>query len=116
MKRITAVFYRSPTGSMPVRDWLLGLDDGDRKIVGADIATVEFGWPVGMPTCRSLENTPLWEVRSTIRKGKVEARVIFGIDRDRMVLLHGHEKAPKRQDHEIRIATTRWRDYLRREG
>jgi len=39
---------------MPVREWLLSLDKADRQILGADIATVEFGWPIGMPVCRPL--------------------------------------------------------------
>jgi hypothetical protein len=38
----------------PVRKWLKALSREDKPIVGTDIATVEFGWPVGMPTCRPL--------------------------------------------------------------
>jgi hypothetical protein len=26
----------------------------DRKLIGADIMTVEFGWPIGMPVCRPI--------------------------------------------------------------
>jgi hypothetical protein len=84
-----------------------------RKIVGEDMATVEFGWPVGMPLCRSV-GTGLREVRATIRDGKVEARVIFGIDGSDMSLLHGFEKKPSQQDKEIETAENRWRDYQRR--
>ena len=51
-KKVPAVFFRSDSGSEPVREWLLGLDKGDRKSIGTDIQTVEFGWPVGMPVCR----------------------------------------------------------------
>ncbi len=113
MKRITARFYRTPANNQPVRDWLLGLEAADRKIVGEDMATVEFGWPVGMPLCRSV-GAGLREVRSTIREGKVEARVIFGIDGSDMILLHGFEKRPSQQDNEIETAEKRWRDYQRR--
>ena len=43
-------------GNEPVRDWLkTDLTREERRLVGEDIKTVEFGWPVGMPTCRSLE-------------------------------------------------------------
>jgi hypothetical protein len=59
-KRIPAFFYQSASGGEPVRDWLKTLDEEDRKTVGEDIATVEFGWPVGMPTCKSLGGG-LWE-------------------------------------------------------
>ena len=101
---------------MPVRDWLLALADIDRKIVGSDIATVEFGWPIGMPVCRPLAGTDLREVRSTIREGRVEARIVFAIDGSDMILLHGFEKKPSRQDREIDTASQRWSDYKRRKG
>lgn len=96
-KKIDAVFYRSANGTEPVRDWLRKLTDEDRRIVGFDIATAEFGWPVGMPLCRSLGDG-LWEVRSDVSHGNI-ARVIFCIARGQMVLLHGFikksRKAPK---------------------
>ncbi|MGH7075306.1 MAG: type II toxin-antitoxin system RelE/ParE family toxin [Stellaceae bacterium] len=114
MKRLTARFYRTPASNRPVRDWLMGLVEADRKIVGEDMASVEFGWPVGMPLTRPVGSVGLREVRSTIHEGKVEARVIFGIDGGEMILLHGFEKKPSRQDNEIDTAEARWRDYKRR--
>lgn len=113
-KRITASFYRTPAGNDPVREWLLDLDVVDRRIVGADIATVEYGWPIGMPTCRPVGGQGVREVRSTIQDGKVEARVYFGIDGDTMVLLHAGMK--RRQQDDIATAETRWSDYKRRKG
>ena len=62
---IPAAFYCTETGTEPVREWLKGLDPEDRRIIGTDIRTVEFGWPVGMPVCRPMGNG-LFEVRSTI--------------------------------------------------
>ena len=115
LKRVTARFYQAASGNMPVRAWLLDLAAADRKIVGGDIAMVEFGWPIGMPVCRSLGGD-LWEVRSSILKGKVEARVIFAVDGGTMVLLHGFNKKPSQQDHEIETARARWRDFGRRKG
>lgn len=53
-KKTPAVFYQSSPGREPVRVWLKTLDDQDRKVIGEDIATVEYGWPIGMPTCRPL--------------------------------------------------------------
>ena len=47
-KKVPACFYRNASGAEPVRDWLLDLSKGDRKAIGTDIATVEYGWPVGM--------------------------------------------------------------------
>lgn len=116
IKKITARFYRTEAGNMPVRDWLLGQAEADRKIVGGDIADVEFGWPIGVPVCRPLSGTDLREVRSSIRDGRVEARIIFGIDGNEMILLHGFEKKPSQQGKDIDTARHRWVDYKRRKG
>lgn len=89
-KRLPVVFYETGTGTEPVRAWLGGLSAEDRRIIGHDIARVEFGWPVGMPVCRSL-GQGLWEVRSSLPGGRI-ARVFFCIDAGEMVLLHGFEK------------------------
>lgn len=82
-----------------MREWLKALDDADRRIVGQDIATAEFGWPVGMPVCRSF-GKGLYEIRSDLTNGRI-ARVIFGVTGQRMVLLHGFiketQKTPKRE-------------------
>jgi phage-related protein len=86
LKRIPAAFFRSGSDVEPVRDWLKSLPVEDRRIVGFDIATVEFGWPVGMPLCRPL-GAGLWEVRSTLTQGRI-VRVIFCIADGQMVLLH----------------------------
>ena len=81
----------------PVRDWLHALDEKSRRIVGRDIATAEFGWPLGMPLCRKLDGG-LSEVRSNITEGRI-ARVIFVVHAGHMVLLHGFvkktQKTPK---------------------
>ena len=92
LKRFEAIFYRTAAGGEPVRDWLKRLDPiEDRKQIGVDIKTVEFGWPIGMPVCRPLGDG-LYEVRSNLSGDKI-ARVLFYIDiRGRMVLLHGFIK------------------------
>jgi hypothetical protein len=54
LSEIPVVFYRTASGVEPVRDWLRGLPDDDRRTIGIDLATVQVGWPVGMPLCRSL--------------------------------------------------------------
>ena len=85
-KRIPALFYQSESGKQPVRDWLMKLALADRKTIGADIKTVEFGWPIGMPTCRAM-GKGLYEVRSSLSSGRI-ARVLFCIYDEQMVLLH----------------------------
>jgi phage-related protein len=89
-KRLPAFFYSTPSGKEPVREWLLSLDDESRMSIGKDIATVEWGWPVGMPVARKLENG-LYEVRSNISSRRI-ARVIFAPHAGKMVLLHGFVK------------------------
>jgi phage-related protein len=94
LKRLPAAFFRLSTGREPVRDWLKDLSPEDRKVIGDDIRTLEFGWPVGMPLCRSLGNG-LWEVRSNLT-GKRIARVIFCVHDQQAVLLHGFIKKTKK--------------------
>ena len=112
LKRLPAAFYATAGGNEPVRQWLLDLDSESRRTIGTDIATVEFGWPVGMPLTRSLGGG-LREIRSRISGGRI-ARVIFVIRDDRLVLLHGFvkktEKAPRR---ELEIARRRAREIVR---
>ena len=86
---LTVVFYRTDAGREPVREWLQSLKRGDRKIVGEDIKTAQYGWPLGMPLIRKLE-PGLWEVRSHLRQGI--ARVLFTVIGQVMVLLHGFFK------------------------
>lgn len=73
---IPLVFWKSATGREPVRDWLNELPREDQRIIGRDIAKVQFGWPVGLPVRRSLGGG-LWEVRSSLPSRR-EARVLFG--------------------------------------
>jgi phage-related protein len=92
LKRIEAIFFRTSAGGEPVREWLKSLSPvEDRKQIGVDIKTVEFGWPIGMPVCRALGDG-LYEVRSDLSGDRI-ARILFYVDdRGRMVLLHGFVK------------------------
>lgn len=108
LKRLPVRFFATEAGGEPVRDWLLSLSDEDRLIIGADIKTVEFGWPIGMPTCRPISGRKgLWEVRSTLPGGRI-ARVLFCIHDGHMALLHGFEKkTQKTPDHDLNVAAKR---------
>ncbi len=111
LKKLPAAFYRSPGGTEPVREWLLELIPEDRRIVGQDVATVEFGWPVGMPVCRELGDG-LWEVRSHLSGGKI-GRVVFCITSGHMVLLHGFvKKTQKTPDKERNLALKRMKEIV----
>jgi phage-related protein len=109
-KRIIVRFHRLSTGKEPVREWLLSLSPEDKLIIGTDIKTVEFGWPVGLPLCRSLGNG-LWEVRSSLLNRI--ARVLFCVADDTMWLLHGFiKKQQKTPPQDLEIARRRMREVL----
>ena len=107
-KILPATFYRTAAGAEPVRAWLKSLSRDDKRIVGQDIATVEFGWPVGMPHCRSLApRRGLWEVRSSLTGSRI-GRVLFFIHEGQIVLLHGFiKKTQQTPDQELDLAVKR---------
>lgn len=108
-KKLPAFFFENASGHQPVRDWILKLSTEDRKLVGRDIQKVEFGWPLGMPYCRSLGDA-LWEVRCDLTDGKI-GRVIFCVSRNQMVLLHGFiKKTQKTPPQDIRLALKRLKE------
>jgi phage-related protein len=86
---LTVRFYRTDNGSEPVREWLRSLPLDSKKIIGEDIKTVQYGWPIGMPVVRKLE-PGIWEVRSRLKDGI--SRVLFTVADDTMILLHGFIK------------------------
>ena len=79
-------FYKTSAGNEPVREWLRRLDKPTRLIIGEDIKTAQYGWPLGMPLIRKLQSG-LWEVRSDLKSGV--ARVMFTVEGGLMILLHG---------------------------
>ena len=82
-------FYQSATGDEPVRDWLKSLPAHERRLIGDDIKTVQFRWPLGMPLVRKLAGN-VWEVRTNFPTRI--ARVLFTVKADQLVLLHGFIK------------------------
>lgn len=108
--KLTVVFYKTEAGNEPVREWLKSQKREDRKTIGEDIKTAQFGWPLGMPLIRKLE-PGLWEVRSNISQGI--ARTLFTVAGQLMVLLHGFvKKSQKTPQSELRTARQRLADLL----
>lgn len=98
-------FFRSSAGHEPVREWLKSLTREDRRRIGEDIKTAQFGWPIGMPLIRKLEKN-LWEVRTSLQDGT--SRVIFTVSGNRMILLHGFtKKFQKTPENELTTARKR---------
>jgi phage-related protein len=112
LRPIPLFFWRSLSGREPVREWLAELPQQDRHVVGSNLGTVQFGWPVGMPLCRSL-GEGLWELRSSMPSRR-EARVIFGFHDDSLIILHGFiKKTQKTSDEDLSLAKQRWKDVSR---
>ncbi len=91
--RLTAMpiaFWKSGVHREPVREFLQSLSKDERKSMGDDIRRLQFGWPVGMPLVRKLDDR-LWELRSSL-SSKREVRIIFTSSSDTLVLLHGFIK------------------------
>jgi phage-related protein len=110
LKKLPAVFYATPSGKEPVREWLKKLDTESRRRVGEDIATAEFGWPVGMPLCRDM-GKGLYEIRSNVTDGRI-ARVLFAVSDGEMVLLHAFiKKTQKIPQRDLDLAIKRMREY-----
>lgn len=110
--KLEVFFYSSDVGNEPVRDWLKSLPKEDKKILGEDIKTIQFGWPLGMPLVRSL-GKGLWEVRSNLKSRRI-ARIIFFIDQNTMILLHGFiKKSQKTSNDDINLALQRKKEFER---
>lgn len=109
LKKLQARFYASPAGREPVREWLKDLPIDCKRLIGADIATAEYGWPIGMPTCKSLGKN-LFEIRTDL-PDKTISRVIFSVVDSEIVLLHGFiKKTQKTPKHDMDLALDRLRN------
>jgi phage-related protein len=98
-------FFQTISGKEPIRDWLKTLNKDDRKSIGEDIKTAQFGWPLGMPLIKRLEKN-LWEVRTPITHAI--ARVVFTVIGNQMILLHGFiKKSQKTPKNELETARKR---------
>ncbi len=103
------VFYRSTAGKEPLREWLKGLDAGDRSAVGQDLMRAQWRWPVGMPLCRPM-GQGLWEVRTELPSSRI-ARVLICLDEGVLVALHGFiKKTQKTPDDELALARKRMKE------
>lgn len=102
-------FYRTEAGVEPVLDWLRGLARDDRRRIGEDLTKVQYGWPVGMPLCRSLGDG-LWEVRSSLQGGRI-ARVVFFFHQGELGVVHGFlKKTQKTQARDLALARKRMKE------
>lgn len=106
---IPVVFYRTAGGVEPVLAWLRSLPPADRRVIGADLSTLQFGWPVGMPLCRPL-GQGLWEVRSSLPSRRI-ARLLLFVHGGRIGVVHGFiKKTQKTPLEDIALARKRMQE------
>ena len=71
---------------------------------------MQFGWPLGMPLVDHVEGD-IWEVRTKLNNRI--ARVLFVIDNQTMILLHGFiKKEQKTPKPELNLAKQRLKTLL----
>ena len=108
-QRLDAVFYASASGNEPAREWLRKLTKSDRRLIGEDIAYVQYKWPIGKPRVDHLRGA-IWEVRTTL--GNRIARTLFAVDDSTMILLHGFiKKTQQTPASEIALAEKRFKEF-----
>jgi phage-related protein len=107
---LKVVFFKTEAGNEPVREWLKALSKEDCKIIGTDILTVQYAWPIGKPLVDNLGDG-LWEIRS--RLDNRIARTLFVMVNQEIVLLHGFiKKQQKTPQDELELAKKRKKQYL----
>jgi phage-related protein len=107
---LNVVFYQTDSGNEPVRDWLKALPKEDCKIIGADILTIQYAWPVGKPLVDHL-GEGIWEIHSRL-ENRI-ARTLFAVVDQEIVLLHGFiKKSQKTPVDELALASKRKNQYL----
>ncbi|MFP4487347.1 MAG: type II toxin-antitoxin system RelE/ParE family toxin [Campylobacterales bacterium] len=107
--KLAVKFYKTEAGNEPVREWLKSLPENERKIIGSDIMTVQYGFPVGMPLVKQIDKG-LFEIRSNL-PDRI-ARVIFTVmNGEAVLLLHGFiKKSQKIEKKELELAKKRLKD------
>jgi phage-related protein len=94
-----------------VREWLQDLPKAERRIIGVDIMTVQFRWPLGVPLVSSI-GSGIHEIRSTLPTRI--ARTLFFVHGGEIVLLHGFIKKTRKTPKEDRaLALQRKNAYIK---
>ena len=112
--KLDAYFFMTEAENEPVREWLLKLPREEKRQIGEEIAYVQYKWPIGKPQVDHLDG-PIWEVR--VRLPNKIARVLFAVEGNLMLLLHGFIKktqATPRDD--IDLALTRHKEWKKHHG
>jgi len=105
-QKIPLIFFRTPVGSEPVREWLQELPEVERQGIGRDLLRAQWRWPVGMPLCRPMGNG-LWEIRTGLPTKRI-ARVLVCVYQEHLVAVHGFIKKTRgTPDEDLALARKR---------
>ena len=107
------IFYQTPQGLEPVREWLQSFDKSKRLQLGQAIQVLQINGPaLPMPYACPL-GRGLFELRE--RVGTVRYRIFYSFDGGRVVvLLHAATKDQRVLGDDIALARQRLKDYLER--
>lgn len=116
MEKWRILFYETPAGNSPVKDFIRGLSATKKAATIEEIDLLEeFGIDLGMPHARPLSDG-IWELRARAADGLT--RILYFIptkERRAFVLLHGVEKDQRTiSDTERKTALKRKKDYEKR--
>ena len=85
------------------------LSKAERKVIGEDIAYVQFKWPIGQPRVDHLRGA-IWEIRSSFDTRI--ARTLFAVENGRLVLLYSFiKKTQKTLKPDIDLAEKRYKEW-----
>jgi phage-related protein len=96
-RKIPLIFFRTLTGSEPVREWLKELLEGERQAIGMDLLRAQWRWPVGMPLCRAM-GSGLWEIRTCRRSARRACCFPFTVSTWRPARVHQETRATPDED------------------
>ncbi len=116
MEKWRILFYETPAGNCPVKDFIRGLSATQKATTIEEIDVLEeFGIDLGMPHARPLSDG-IWKLRARAADGLT--RILYftpSKERRAFVLLHGVEKDQRTiSDTERKTALKRKKDYEKR--
>lgn len=108
------VYYKSPSGEVPVRKFIEERDDDTKAKIREDLRRlVKFNVKLGPPYCEKVAGRGFWELR-TSWSGDIYRTFYFLYTGRKFVLLHAiKKKSRKAPEKELDTAEDRMKNYLR---
>lgn len=112
MDKWRVIYYISPSGDNPIKDFLDGHPSAKVKAFRIFSHIIEYGLTSATPHIKKLAETPLWEIRIL---GQDSIRILYVTRSEKQVLiLHAFEKKKDRTPpKEIKTALGRFAEVLK---